>query len=214
MTSPPSRNANPFATCWTRPGALPCLASSSASVEGVLARLESAGWRGQIVGPHGVGKSTLMMALARLLSGRGLSVACCDLSRGGEPSAPSRDAVLMVEGFERLRRGERNACLRRWRTRSRGFVVTTHRPLRSFWQPLAVVATLRPDLELLDRLYDLLTARRATPVTREEARRAFIRHDGRLRDVWFDLYNRHERLTRDERTATVQVAYSVPEAVG
>lgn len=213
MTLPTSRDTNPFATCWTRPGALPYLANPSASVDEALTRLESAGWRGQFVGPHGVGKSTLMLALAERLEEQEVRVEACDLSGGAAPSIPASDILLMVEGFERLSRSERIACMRRWRRSGCGYLVTTHRPIRSFWRPLAVVATLRPDRQLLDRLFDRLTSSRPTPVTRDDARRAFLRHDGRLRDVWFDLYNRHERLTRDERTAVVSVAYSEPERV-
>src|SRR5688572_1019538 len=61
--SPPSRHSNPFATCWTRPGAIPFQFSDGESTTSLIARFESQRWRGAIVGPHGSGKSTLLESL-------------------------------------------------------------------------------------------------------------------------------------------------------
>lgn len=65
----PSRSSNPFATCWTHPGALQPLLPQAQTLEELAQRLQRFGWRGQIVGPHGAGKTTLLAALvARLPS--------------------------------------------------------------------------------------------------------------------------------------------------
>jgi hypothetical protein len=52
---PPSRHANPFATCWTRPGALPFRFTNRGTAEQLVAKLATQNWRGAIVGPHGSG---------------------------------------------------------------------------------------------------------------------------------------------------------------
>ena len=60
---PPSRHTNPFATCWTRPGAMAFQFPPGESAERLVAKLAAVGWWGEIVGPHGSGKSTLLETL-------------------------------------------------------------------------------------------------------------------------------------------------------
>lgn len=66
---------NPFMLDYTRPGARPWLVSSpdDATPESVLARLDEAGV-GALVGPHGTGKSTLLVHLERILLASGRRV--------------------------------------------------------------------------------------------------------------------------------------------
>src|SRR5262249_23632578 len=59
----PPLSGNPFATRRVRPGAIPFLFPTGESVGQLLDRLRAAGWWGQVVGPHGSGKSTLVAAL-------------------------------------------------------------------------------------------------------------------------------------------------------
>lgn len=59
-SSPPS---NPFATRFTRPSAGDYLFPAGADAGALLARLQEANWWGQITGPHGTGKSTLVYTL-------------------------------------------------------------------------------------------------------------------------------------------------------
>ena len=70
----PSRHTNPFATCWTRPGAIAFHFPPGESAEQLVARLAADNWRGEIVGPHGSGKSTLLETL-EAAPGRGRTAA-------------------------------------------------------------------------------------------------------------------------------------------
>lgn len=198
---PPSRNSNPFATCWTRPGALPWLESDASAVFAIVDRLRQAGWRGQIVGPHGVGKSTLLRALVEPLTKAGCHVVLRDVVRsdpGSDITLAEPNTVVLAEGFERLGRRAR----RDWLVESRqvGFVVTTHRTYRSWHSPLGVMARLVPDERRLVTLFDQLIDRRPTPVKVADALASFSRRLGNFRDVWFDLYDLHEQRTRQHRT--------------
>ncbi|MEX0642300.1 MAG: hypothetical protein WD468_06340 [Pirellulales bacterium] len=80
--APPSRNSNPFATCWTRPGALPFHFPSGESTATIVERLAANGWQGEIVGPHGSGKSTLLEALKPALHDAGCAVNAISLRDG------------------------------------------------------------------------------------------------------------------------------------
>lgn len=211
-TAPPSRDANPFATCWVRPGRLPYAAvGDDARPERMLDKLANAGWRGQLVGGHGSGKSTLLLTLRDELDRRDVPYRAIDARdpsrrwRTGDGESPR---LLLVEGFERLRPCEQRRRLAAWRRAGIGCLVTTHRPLRCWPRPLPVLATLSPSETLLERLFQRLTAGSETPVGLEDAKRSLYLHRGDLRAVWFDLYDLHERLSHPERTAPTRVTYA------
>jgi energy-coupling factor transporter ATP-binding protein EcfA2 len=200
IAAPPSRNANPFATCWTRPGALPWCGDVNAIVE----RLIRSNWRGQVVGPHGSGKTTLLRALVEPLRQAGKRPVLFD----SLDAADSDGDVLLVEAFERLPRREQWRRITAWRRAGVGFVVTTHRTMRSWFAPLRVIAEMQPDETVVVELFERLTKSRPTPVTNTDALACFASRAGDLRETWFDLYLRHEELTRGSRTLLPTVAYS------
>lgn len=193
--SVPTRRTNSFATCWTRPGALPYLPTPSARVGECVERLERNSWRGQILGAHGVGKSTLLAALARAARRRG--VVTHEFSTRSVSAPPAIECaeeashVALVDSFERLSRWRR----RQWRRAAArlgwGLVVTAHRNVG-----LPTLAVLRPQLADVLAAYERLTAGCPTPVDRAAVRASFARRGGNVREVWFDLYDLHERLTR------------------
>lgn len=199
---PPSREANPFATCWTRPGALPYLTTRQLDPQALLERLSRCNWRGRIVGPHGVGKTALLGELALRVRQQGGDAERIDARFDGENSAN----LLLVDGMERVTALRRYALLRRWRSRGQGYVITAHRD--SVWDlsAPALLCRLRASPELMLRLFDYLTRGGSTPVTASDAEQAFDRRRADLRAVWFDLYNLHETRQR-VRTAAVQVSY-------
>ena len=201
MREPPSRFANPFATCWTRTGALPWCATDSVDPPSVVAALKAADWRGQLVGPHGVGKSSLLEALIPPLRVHGKQPVLCS-----DASAAPATGTLLIDGFERLAPTDAQALISRWSNECRSFVLTTHRPIDG----VAVVARLTPNQRLLGSLFGWLTRSAETPVTIADAQASLVRHDGNLREVWFDLYDLHDRLTRPDRTAPVTATYQTP----
>lgn len=66
--------SNPFATRYTRPDAREYLFPSDVSAESLIARLRESAWWGQITGPHGSGKSTLVQTLLPCLQAAGRAV--------------------------------------------------------------------------------------------------------------------------------------------
>lgn len=195
--APPSRHDNPFATCWTRPGALPCLPMAGVSVEQLLERWRAAGGHGQVVGRHGVGKSTLLRAAGERLAVEGELVRSALFRADGSRTLPSRlpgGGVLLVDGLEQLGWLSRSRLLSRCRRRGVRVLASTHRPLRG----LPVLAEVEPTESLMRVLFDRLTAERPTPVTADEAALAFAECGGNLRELWFRLYDQHESAVRGE----------------
>ena len=104
------RFQNPFSASRVRPGAVPFLFPARENAAALVARLKQAGWRGQIVGPHGSGKSSLLAALRSELEVQGLTTLLITL-HDGERRLPvdlrkslsiGAGAIVMVDGYEQL----------------------------------------------------------------------------------------------------------------
>jgi hypothetical protein len=101
----PSRYDNPFATCWTKPGAIPFRFFAGQSISQIWERLATANWRGAIIGPHGSGKSTLLETLKPALIAAGHSHFAIKL-RDRQRSLP-KDFASRMQALGRVARPER-----------------------------------------------------------------------------------------------------------
>lgn len=167
-------------------------------MEHVLDRLESQrGW-GQITGPHGSGKSTLIASLLPELERRGRApylVNCRDgQTRQVHKPIPKGAHVVIVDGFEQLGPGGRAWVRLRCWCRGLGLIVTSHQSMglpdlyqtdvspESAWR---VVKQLAKDDE--DQMIgsSMIADRLAA-------------HLGNLREVLFEFYDLVERSRRLE----------------
>jgi hypothetical protein len=216
-TSLPSRRDNPFATCWTKPGAIKFRFDAGQSAEGLVARLASQNWVGAIIGPHGCGKSTLLETLKPALIADGCHIQAITL-RGGQrrlpkdflidcqklieqrnhgaekisradPSPQRGRLLIVVDGFEQLRWLERARLRQFCRRRNAGLLVTAHRPI-----DIRPLICLSPDQKLIARLVVDLCREVSTAVSALDVAASYARHGSNVREILFDLYDRHERL--------------------
>ena len=191
---------NPFATRRVRPGALPFFFRAGESAAGLVERLRAAGWWGQIVGPHGTGKSTLLAALLPHLREAG-----CDpllvVRHQGEGALPeeAREVprrpgdtghrrLLVIDGYEQL------SWWAGWRVRhlcragGHGLLVSSHADAG-----LPVLYRTSVSRESARRVVAHLTAGAAPTVTEDEVTARLAARHGNLREALFDLYDLHER---------------------
>src|SRR3954447_1962848 len=108
---PPSRSDNPFATCWTRPGALSFHFNNGEGIAQLVKKLAAQKWNGAIIGPHGSGKSTLLEALKPAIVATGRSIQAISLHDGQRrlpytffktwPSN-SKSIIIIIDGYEQL----------------------------------------------------------------------------------------------------------------
>lgn len=161
---------NPFSTIAVRPGAIPYL-EDEGFVDDVIRRWRCVGWIGQLVGPHGVGKTSLTMAIEAKVVNRFENVkriiirtdkkfgpfASCnvvvkclrvnpgfdELDAGGTARSNRIGKELwIVDGFERLNWLNRWLMVRFCKNRQNGLLITTHRKLTA----IPLVTTLAPSL--------------------------------------------------------------------
>lgn len=194
---------NPFCTRFVRPGAIPYRFLPERDLIRLLDRFKQIGRTGQIVGPHGGGKSTLLAALVRRWEENGERVTVFEL-HDGQRRLPTRlvgllrDApttLIAVDGYEQLNWCARTA-LRRFCRRNRiGLVVTSHRSIG-----IPDLARCAPSLELVRQLVRDLLPDGSPQIGWNSVRRAFHRHAGNVREVLFELYDLCEAGATDRVT--------------
>lgn len=178
----------------------------------LLERLHRLRCRAAIVGPHGTGKTALLLELCRRLEQQGyrvrhlrLSVQCRSLRRAGAPrvlAGISRRDIVAVDGAEQLN------WLQWWwvrwvSRRAAGLIITSHRQGR-----LPTLIGCRTSVELLRDLVDELLEARGQ-ISEDVLRELFDRHQGNIRDCLRELYDRWangEQLPLVERSTATPVA--------
>ncbi len=199
--------SNPFSTRHIRPGAIPYFFPPGVGAATLVEQLRFAGWWGQIVGPHGTGKSTLLAALLPEAERAGKSP-CIITLHDGTRRLPSEavlsirkcdgpDGLIVVDGYEQL--GLRSRFWLKWQCTRRGIglLVTAH------------TSAGFPDLyrtnvtsEQAERVVDHLLGGRECSTSADEITGLLAAHGGNLREALFALYDLHERSCSRNRCPT------------
>jgi energy-coupling factor transporter ATP-binding protein EcfA2 len=195
-------NSNPFATRFIRPGAIDYLFPAGQSIDSLLAQLESNHWWGEIVGPHGSGKSTLVAALVPALEAVGQQVVRYVLTPDGDgrpeclaplgayayiadqPLGPS--SQLILDGYERISWWWRRRIQVLCRKRGAGLLVTAHQPLG-----LPPLIAIEPTEQLAQQIVQSLLPIGDSIITPADVSTAFAQTGGNLRETLFALFDVH-----------------------
>jgi hypothetical protein len=174
------RGGNPFSTERVRPGALPFFGDDERSLDAVEKSFIRHGLRGQIVGPHGVGKSTLLKNLVERLQGASTRVSLA-------PSAPHDGSLWVVDAVDKLNvHGRARLEWRRWRG---PILVATH----TRWRGLPVLWEARPEPACACRIVThLLDGWSCEPPTETYIGARLDAVGGNVRELLFELYDWYE----------------------
>jgi hypothetical protein len=183
---------NPFATRWTRPGAIPFVFAGGSTLLDLVSRLQANDWRGAIVGPHGSGKSTLLAAIVPAIEAAGRRALVIRLHNGQRRLPLTRrdfrqlrgSTVLAIDGYEQLGWWTRCWLAARCSHRGLGLLVTSHAKVR-----LPVIFSTVPSLSLIEQLTKNYLPNHAGLITRSDLVRAWQRHGPDVRETFFELYN-------------------------
>ncbi len=186
---------NPFSSHMFSPADGGYIFPEGQSLESVISRLEQAGWRGELIGPHGAGKSTMLTDISRVLSDRNLRVVRWHTSNlcrlpptGWLLDVLKRADVIAFDGAERLVPGVLRLLRIITRWNGCGLIVTTHNRL-GFGAGIIV----NPDADALARKFG-----------RSHLGPLLEKHDGNGRLVWMDLYDEFEKSYREKHQIAVK----------
>ncbi len=195
------RGPNPFCSRFVRPGALEYLFPDGWSAARLAARLAENGWRGQIVGRPGTGKSTLVATLIPALRAAGRRPVVATV-RDGPRGLPrgialrlraclkkGLAAVVVLDGDEQLTRFGRFRLRRLARDYGAGLLVTSHvdAGLPHLWRSEVTPSVARGVLERL------LAHTRVWWVSVADLQERLAVRAGDLRQALFDLYDLHQQ---------------------
>jgi len=199
MTPDTAPSENPFSTRRIRPGAVTFLFPEGQSCRGLIERLRRNGWQGEIVGPHGSGKSSLLACFVPELHRAGHETVRVEL-HDGQRRLPlklrklgrlSPSTVMVVDGYEQLGPWGRFRLKFFCRRRRLGLVITSHVPI-DFPKLFDTVSNAETAQLLVDRLlegYERL-------IDERDVLQAYARQEGNLREMLFDLYDVYESRRR------------------
>ena len=190
-----SRNAiglpltNPFATKRIRAGAIPYrFVEPGDSMNAFRRQLTEASWRGQIVGKHGTGKTTLLRALESYWQDWGrdhvtlTKRSCWDVVRMSSSWTPATQVV--ADGFECYGSLRRFLVVSLSRVRNCGLLVTSHTPNGL----LPVVHRTSVSERLAEELVLHLT-KGELPFDAATIRQHYRAQDANLRETFLSLYD-------------------------
>lgn len=184
---------NPFSVQHTGPDGLAYVFSAGESAGSVADEFERHGWTGELVGPHGVGKSTLLLTLAAQAERRGLAVVrwCCNDQTMRLPHGWQRVLdcvqVCFLDGGERCVSREfhalRGACV----LGKTGLVVSVHKSAG-----FALSRRVHVDPVVFEHLAQRLAAAVGCAIPPGMAAAFLARRSGCAREAFADLYRAWE----------------------
>ncbi len=207
--------SNPFSTRFVRPGAIPYFFEEGQSAPEIVSRLADHRWRGEIIGPHGSGKSTLVWALLPEIAAAGREPLRYSF-HDGRVTLPGfnrhelelhSQAVLILDGYEQLGIWHRLRVRRACRQTGCGLLVTAHAPVG-----LPELYRTRVTPESAMRVVSHLICQPMTSASKAVLAAALAARRGNLREALFDLYDSYERISPElRRIGGVKVVTSHPE---
>lgn len=205
--------SNPFSTRFVAPGAVEYFFQEGISAKSIIDKLAFNQWRGQIVGPHGTGKTSLLWALYRELQSLHGTGSEFEPSRvefiqfqgkidGGTPAEKelAHDSMSLptsfprhirfVDGFEQMSWLARRQMSSQSKIPGEGLIVSSHRKL-----PLPTIFESEANARHFRSIVAKLMLGR-TFFSNAEIDEALSSNHGNIREALFELYDRWEDKTR------------------
>jgi hypothetical protein len=191
----PATTENPFCSRRVRPGGIPYQFPSGQSAAHLVDLLRRNVWWGQIVGPHGSGKSALLATLMPDIERAGRRPLLVEL-HDGQRRLPldlkrtpglDRSTLLIVDGYEQLGFWQRLRLKGFCRRRGLGLLLVCHAPVG-----LPDLCHTSPNPELAQQIVGQLQRDYPAHVTAGDVAERFARHGGNMRELLFELYDLYE----------------------
>ena len=191
-----SNESNPFSTRYVRPGALRYEFPPGIDAGTLVGRIEKNQWWGQIVGPHGSGKTTLIETLIPELQRAGRLIQRFTLR--AQDRRPYRrrfsncrwdpDTVAIVDGYQQLSAWNRFQLRTSCRRARCGLLVTAHQSLG-----LPHLINTRADLDTAGLIVQQLLADEPGILSHADVAECFRQQHGNCREMLFALYDLYQQ---------------------
>lgn len=193
---------NPFATRCVKPGAIGFEFPAGESTDTLIQRLKENNWRGEIVGPHGGGKSTLLAELLPCLRQQfpllwfgKIAGGQRSLHHNGEAPDWASAGLVVIDGYEQLSWWSRWFAVAAANRHSCGMLVTCHESVG-----FPEIFRTKPTLALVQKLAQKLQRGGSIQITPAEVAACFEQHECNVRETWFALYDLFEHKRRLHRS--------------
>lgn len=195
-------NTNPFSTCFTKPGAIPFRFVDETVIESLVTKLIQLDWIGQILGPHGSGKSTLIKSLIPLICRQCHLVVIHQQDSKREVYLELKEKIaesnsqhlIVIDGFEQLSSWRRSRLIHACKRRQVGLLVTAHQSVG-----LPVLYEMPISLSLFRAVVDQLLTGAEIRLTPGTIGKAYQRFQPNLREALFSLYDEYERVRTESK---------------
>jgi hypothetical protein len=190
--------SNPFAARFLRPGVVPFLFADGQSAAVLVERLRTSDWWGQIIGPHGTGKSSLLVALIPELERAGRQPELVTLHQGehGLPRLEISDFTsgtqVIVDGYEQLHWWSRRRLKSLCRRAKCGLLATAHTDVG-----LPTILETSSNVDLARQVARRLLNGTSGKITDDDIAAAFEASGGNVREMLFALYDVYQRRLPD-----------------
>ena len=182
---------NPYSTCFTEPGRLPFIFPESWQPQQLLTEFERHGFQGQIIGPHGCGKTTLTMTLEPSLRSNFSGIQRVTIRKdgavsGGIPSKGNQNlnqtTLFVIDGIENLRWLQRRIFVKFIKRSAGGLLLTTHRAIKG----IPVIYQITPSFQIFSRIVSQISPNQQFDTQRLE--QIFAQNNLSTRESLMSLY--------------------------
>ena len=197
----PDWPSNPFSTRFLSPGQLSFVGLDDQTLDGLAEKLIQQNGNGQIVGPHGTGKTTLTFELQKRIARLNATntnyrfvrktVGPRQTIRTSEQAAefnPHSKTILVLDGVELLSWLQRLALIKTCQRKRIGFLVTAHRPV---WG-LPVLVSTKPDRSQFEAIVRQLTRDCDFQISTDRLNELYTNNNGNIREALMSCYDDFE----------------------
>ena len=198
----PDWPSNPFSTRFLSPGQLCFIGWDDQTLDGLAEKLIQQNGNGQIVGPHGTGKTTLTFELQKRIDRLNdtntnyrflrKTIGPRQTIRTGKQQVAEfklhSKTILVLDGIELLSWLQRLTLIKTCQRKRIGLLVTSHRPV---WG-LPALASTKPDRSQLEAIVNQLTRDCDFKISTDRLNELYTNNNGNIREALMGCYDEFE----------------------